>query len=162
VRRVITMAGANTDGGASVYYRFEDGTGRVHIVQSLSEVPAAQRGRAERIEYRAETQLPSLSAAGRPGWQMFGLGFGVALILVLLFFRLPNTLRWFLRIALVGGVVALAASAYFGWIRRTSGLATTALASPTALIDDAKSAVDKMNASMRAQQQQLQEIEKSK
>ena len=157
------MAGASTDhDGASVYYRFEDGTGRVHIVQSLSEVPTGQRAHAERVEYRTETQLPSFSAAGRPGWQMFGLGFGVALILVLLFFRLPTTLRWLLRIALVGGVIALAAGAYLGWIRRTSGLTTDTLASPSALVDDAKRAVDQLNARMRVQDQQLQELEKAK
>ena len=149
--------------GATVYYRFQDSSGRLHIVDSLESVPQALRPHAERVAY---TEAPSGAAAllqhGVSSWQMFGLGFAAALLVVLVFKRLPGTMRVVLRLAIVGGIVCLLAGGYLGWMRRATGQANDALASPGQIIEDAKSAVAKMNDRQRADQAQLKEIEQAK
>ncbi len=149
--------------GAAVYYRFQDASGRLHIVDSLESVPQALRPQAQRVAYSE----PPISAAsllqhGLSSWQMFGLGFGAALLVVLLFKRLPGTMRVVLRFAIVGGVVCLLAAAYLGWMRRATGQATDALATPGQMLDDAKKAVAQLNARQEAEQAQLKEIEQAK
>jgi hypothetical protein len=146
------------------YYRFQDATGRVHLVDSIDSVPQALRAHAACIEYRDDGALlpSSLSPQGLSGYQLFGLGFAAALLVAFVFSRLPGTLRVFVRLAIVGGVVALLAGAYFGWLRRSAGQSTAALAGPGALIEDAQNAVAKMNARAQAEQAELKEIEQAK
>src|SRR5450432_3520404 len=142
------MAVGKANGSGAVFYRFQDASGRVHLVDSLDSVPQAERAHAQRIEYGSQndTTIPSLtSASGLPSLgalsslESFGLGFGAALVAVFLFSRLPGTLRLVLRLAIIGGVVALMAGAYFGWLRRTTHQSGDAFAGPGALIDDARS-----------------------
>jgi hypothetical protein len=147
----------------AVYYRFQDASGRTHIVDSLDSVPQASRPQAQRIEYQPQPepsvlQLPHTLST----WQTFGLGFAGALLVVFLFRRLPGTMRLVLRMGIVGGVLVLLGSAYLGWMRRATGQSSGALASPTAIIDDAKSAVDKMNARMAAEQAEIKEAQQAK
>ena len=148
---------------AAVYYRFQDTSGRTHIVDSLDDVPQASRAQTQRIEYqpRAEPsvlQLPRTLST----WQTFGLGFGAALLLVFLFRRLPGTMRMVLRLSIIGGVLVLLSGAYLGWMRRATGQSRDALASPSTIIDDAKAAVEKMNARMAAEQAEIKEAEQAK
>ncbi len=148
---------------AAVYYRFQDASGRTHIVDSLDSVPQAARRQAQRIEYQAQPeprvlQLPRTLST----WQVFGLGFVAALLVAFLFRRLPGSMRLVLRMGIVGGVILLLGGAYLGWMRRATGLSHDAMASPTAIIDDAKGAVDKMNASMAAEQAEIKEAEQAK
>jgi hypothetical protein len=147
----------------AVYYRFQDASGRTHIVDSLDSVPQAARLQAQRIEYQAQPepsplQLPRTLSA----WQTFGLGFAAALLVTFLFRRMPGTMRLALRFGIIGAVVVLLAGAYLGWMRRATGLSSSALASPTAVIDDAKDAVAKMNARMAAEQAEIKEAEQAK
>lgn len=152
------------------FYRFQDASGRVHLVDSIDSVPSALRSRAACIEYPAEpaglasalTHGGSSAVSSLSPYQTFALGFGAALVVAFVFSRLPGTLRLFLRLAIVGGLVALLAGAYFGWMRRTTQQSDSMLAGPGALIGDAKRAVDQMNARMRAQQAELKEIEQAK
>jgi hypothetical protein len=152
------------------YYRFEDASGRVHLVDSIDSVPQALRAHATCIEFRDEpTQLPSIVSRGSSlvphglsGYQTFGLGFAAALLVALLFSRLPGTRRLVVRLALLGGVVALLAGVYFGWLRRTAGQSSDTFAGPGALIEDTKAAVAKMNARSQAEQAELKEIEQAK
>ena len=149
--------------GAAVYYRFEDSSGRVHIVDSLDSVPQALRPHAQRVAYTEQPASASaLLAHGLSSWQMFALGFGAALLVVLMFKRLPGTMRIALRIAIVGGIVCVLAGGYLGWMRRATGQGTGALATPAQMIEDAKNAVAKMNARQEADQAQLKEIEQAK
>jgi hypothetical protein len=145
------------------YYRFQDASGRVHLVDSLDSVPQTLRARAACIEYPAEPSvLPSgLVPQGSSGYQMFGLGFAAALLVAFVFSKLPGSLRLFARFAIIGGVVVLLAGAYLGWLRRTTHQSADALAGPGALIDDAKSAVAKMNARISAEQAELKETERA-
>jgi hypothetical protein len=159
-------AGATPEqSGRAVFFRFTDQSGRVHIVDSLDLVPKAARGAAERVRYGEETALNGRpTVPGLASWQIFALGMGAALLIGLLFRRLPGLLGTLVRVAIVAGVLLLASGAYFGFIRRTTQQSGggVALATPGALIDDAKSAVEKMNARMRAQQAELKEIEQAK
>lgn len=148
---------------SAVFYRFEDANGRVHIVDSIDLVPQALRGQAAHVQYNEETSVNGLPASpALAGWQAFALGVGAALLVVFLFRRLPGSLKLVLRLGIMAGVGALAVGAYFGWMRRTTHQSGDALAGPGALLDDAKSAVEKMNARMRVQQEQLKEIEQTK
>jgi len=147
----------------AVYYRFQDASGRTHIVDSLADVPQASRAQAQRIEYQQRAQpsvlqLPQTLST----WQTFGLGFVAALLVVFLFRRLPGTMRMVLRVGIIGGVIVLLGGAYLGWMRHATGQSSDALASPRAIIDDAKSAVEKMNARMAAEQTEIKEAEQAK
>jgi len=147
----------------AVYYRFRDTSGRTHIVDSLDSVPQAARLQAQRIEYQAQPAASLLSLPRTLStWQTFGLGFSAALLVTFLFRRLPGTMRLALRFGVIGAVVVLLVGAYLGWMRRASGLSSSALASPTAVIDDAKDAVAKMNARMAAEQAEIKEAEQAK
>ncbi len=166
------LGGIGSPGSNAVFYRFADASGRVHIVDSLDLVPEPQRARAERIQYDARDEqtpvnglLPArglLAEHGPIAWPTVALGIGGAVVLWLVFRHLPGTLRVVLRLALVASVVALVGGAYLGWTRRLAHQSSDLIASPGALIDDAKSAVEKMNARMKTQQDELKEAEQSK
>ena len=155
--------GVGKEQPGAVYYRFQDSSGRLHIVDSLESVPQALRPQAQRVAYSAApTTATSFIQHGLSSWQMFGLGFAAALLVVVVFKRLPGTMRIVLRLAIVGGIVCLLAGGYLGWMRRVTGQATDALGAPAQIIDDAKNAVAKMNARQEADQAQLKEIEQAK
>ena len=166
------LGGIGSGQGRAVFYRFTDASGRVHIVDSLDLVPTPERAHAERIQYDARDEqtpvnglLPEhtpLSTHGPIAWPTLALGVGGAIVLWLVFRRLPGTLRVVLRLAIVASVIALLGGAYLGWTRRIAHQSNDLIASPGALIDDAKSAVDKMNARMKAQQAEIKEAEQSK
>ncbi|HEY6080678.1 MAG TPA: hypothetical protein VIW29_17810 [Polyangiaceae bacterium] len=147
------------------FYRWIDGEGRVHIVSSLASVPEADRPKAAVVLLNGTDSLgeyPTLDnvTSFQPQWPSFAAGFGVALLLVLVYRLLPNGLRGVTRWAIVLGAAVLLTGAYLGYVRRSTGVAGAgALASPNALLDDAKSAVERMNKRQAEQQRQLQEIE---
>jgi hypothetical protein len=142
------------------YYRFQDAGGRTHLVDSIDSVPQALRASAVCIEFGEQPDAASaVLPRGLTGLQTFGLGFGAALLVVLVFKKLPGTMRLLLRVAIVGGVVALLGGAYLGWVRRTTQQSNDVLAGPGAMIDDAKQAVAKMNARIQAEQAELKETE---
>jgi hypothetical protein len=149
--------------GTAVYYKFQDSSGRVHIVDSLESVPQALRPQAQSIAYAAPPiGAASLAQPGLSSWQMFGLGFCAALLVVLVFKRLPGTLRVVLRLAIAAGIACLLAGGYLGWLRRATGQGSGSLASPQQIIEDAQNAVAKMNARQAADQAELKEIERAK
>lgn len=154
--------GQSSAGESATFYRFTDASGRVHIVDSLDLVPQAGRSHVERIRYGEQSPglPPALRVMG--SWQTVALGLGALILLWLLARRLPGALRVGLRFGLLALAICLLASAYFGWLRQTTQHATATLASPTQLIDDAKSAVEKLNARLRVQQAELKEAEQAK
>ncbi len=147
--------------GGSVYYRFTDAQGRLHIVDSLERVPGPLRARAERIELTAPpAESPPGSAGQHAPWTAFGLGMAAALGMVLLVWALRGrAVNPLLKLALVGGLVVLMGAAYLGWVRRQSGQSASFFASPSALIDDARRTVDQANRRQREQQKALDELE---
>ena len=154
--------------GSQTFYRWVDGQGRTHVVASLDEVPLAERARAASVSLNSEDAVgrytapvaSSSSPAWQPEWISFGVGFGVALVLALIFRLLPGSMRWVTRIAFVLGAVALLMGAYLGLIRRTAGLqGDQVLTSPSALIQDARSAVEQMNARQKQQDEELRQLQ---
>jgi hypothetical protein len=147
------------------FYRWIDADGRLHVVSSLDAVPPADRGRAERVTLNGATALESVpTAAATPSWRpdggSFALGFGSALLLALLFRLLPNAWRGLTRIAVVLGIAALLTGLYLGSIRRAAGVSGAgALATPSALIEDAKAAVQKLDARQKQQDEELRKIQ---
>lgn len=146
------------------FYRFEDAQGRLHLVDSIQSVPPALRARAVCIEYRADAPDFSrqIAQASPNAARIFWLGALAALLVLLLFWRSPGTRRLATRLAILAGVVALLGGAYFAWLRRNAGLSNDTLATPSALIEDAKAAVAKMNARTEAEQNELKETERAK
>jgi hypothetical protein len=100
-----------------------------------------------------------LLTGATPDLRSFALGALCAVLLLGIFKWLPGTMRFLLRLGIVAGLAALLLGGYFGWLRRSAGHESGALATPQALLDDAKGAVDKMNERMRAQDQELKDIE---
>lgn len=147
------------------FYRWVDAEGRLHVVSSLDAVPTAERARAEQVTLSADTALDKAGVVTpSPEWRLepasFGLGFGAALLLSLLFRLLPNGWRTLSRVAIVLGVVTLLTGLYLGAIRRATGAKdTSALASPSALIEDAKAAVEKLNQRQKQQDEELRKLQ---
>jgi hypothetical protein len=147
-----------------VYYRARDAEGREYIVDSRDQLPAALRERAQRIEVLPvatlqEPKTPSLTK--RIDWPSLAIGFGLGALLVGLGLSARRGSGPLSKLALFGAVAVLLMGLYFGWLRRMSGAGGSTLSTPSALIDDAKRAVDRMNERNRKQEQLLQELEGS-
>lgn len=149
------------------FYRYTDGEGRLHIVSSPDSLPPEARAKAQQIELNAtHVRAEHVIAPSSPALSFelqgfsFALGFAAALVLALLFRFLPSSLRFVSRLAVVLGVAALGAGLYLGMIRKSTGAADSgALASPGALIQDAKDAVRKVEQRRRDQEAELRAIE---
>ncbi len=151
--------GVGKEASTAVYYRFQDASGRTHIVDSLDSVPQAARPQAQRIEYQPQPepsvlQLPHTLST----WQIFGLGFVAALLVTFLFRRLPGTMRLVLRMGIIGAVIVLLGGAYLGWMRRTTGQRPRMRwPAPPQSSTTPRGAVEKMNARMAAEQAEIKE-----
>jgi hypothetical protein len=84
----------------------------------------------------------------------------VALLLAALFKAMPNGLRFVWRAVLVLGVGALLTGLYLSLVRTSSGFqGGSVLTSPSALIEDAKGAVEQMNLRQKQQEEELRKIQ---
>lgn len=156
-----------TQGKPQSFYRWVDADGRLHVVSSLESVPPAERGKVAVVTLQADASptLPSLEhvTAWRPDWISFAVGFGIALLLAALFKLLPNGLRFASRAVLVLGVGALLTGLYFSAVRSSTGAqGGSVLTSPSALIQDAKGAVEQMNLRQKQQEEELRRIQTEK
>jgi hypothetical protein len=147
------------------FYRWVDGQGRVHVVSSLDAVPAADRGKATLVVMNGVESVsghyPAASSdVWKPDWASFAAGFGVALLVALIFRKLPGSLRWLTKVGLVVGVGALLVGAYLGMLRRSTGMpGAGALSAPSALIEDAKAAVEQVNLRQKQQEEEIRKIQ---
>lgn len=145
------------------FYRYRDNEGRVVIVDSLDRVPAKDRGAVERIQLGVNPQGGRASEASEAfvmDWPSFGVGFGVALLLALVlagFSRLSSPLA---RVLLAGVAAGVLVMAYFGWLRRSTGQSDALLASPSAVIEDARRAVDQMNQRNKKQAEDIKKVQR--
>lgn len=152
-------------GQTQAFYRWQDAQGRVHIVTSLDEVPPAERAKVVRVDLNSAEAVSHYPAA-TPGfswpsvdWSSFALGFGAALLVAMVFRVLPGGGRWLWKLALVAGVVLVLTGAYLGAVRRAAGIDGGALAAPSALIQDAKTAVERMNQRQKQQEEELRKLQ---
>jgi hypothetical protein len=165
MHRVEPASPPETSEGAT-YYRYDD-HGRVVIVDSLARVPAAARHSARPIALPpppapAGALQQILEAPAGLHWPSFAAGVGCSVIALLLALSFQRGMRRLMRYALFAGAVAVGAAAYFGWVRRSSGEDAALFASPKAMIEDARSAVEKMNQRTREQQKVLEELQKER
>jgi hypothetical protein len=137
----------------------------VHIVSSLDEVPAAERANVERVDLNSAEAVSRYPAA-TPGfslpsidWSSFALGFGAALLVAMVFRLLPGGGRWLWKLALVAGIALVLTGAYLGAVRRAAGVDGAVLAAPSALIQDAKTAVEQMNQRQKQQEEELRKLQ---
>jgi hypothetical protein len=158
-------AGGHVAGNAT-FYRYRDPQGRVVIVDSLARVPSGSRNAVETVvlAHPEPSVLTIADATVRETardlhWPSFAAGAGFALLLTLAWLGLRRVGTPLLRLSLLGGLVLLGAGAYFGWLRRVSGHDGALVASPAALIEDARSAVQKMNERSREQEKILNDLQ---
>jgi hypothetical protein len=131
------------------------------IVDSISRVPSSARAAVETIVLAPRHEPINLGglSAETLHWPSFAAGATGALLLGLVVLGLRRAGTPMLRFALIGGLVVLGAGAYFGWLRRVTGQGESMVSSPATLIDDARSAVESMNARTREQQRILKDLE---
>jgi hypothetical protein len=149
-------------GSGGAIYRYRGPDGRIVVVDSLSEVPEAQRPSAERV---VAIDRPGAAATDTPwrfDWPSAGVGFGAAALLAVVLFASRRGSRVVFAVVLVLGLGVLGMGAYFGLLRKSTGQAGSALASPSAVIDDAKRAVDQMERRNEEQERQIREIQREK
>jgi hypothetical protein len=149
--RAAPAASAADGEKGTTFYRYHDG-GRIVIVDSLSRVPSRARGSVETLVIARPPESIAASLPDLSGQNLDWLA-GLAWLGLR---RLGQPL---LRYALLGGLVLLGAGAYFGWLRRVTGQSGSLVSSPALLIEDARSAVEKMNERTREQQRVLRELE---
>src|SRR5688572_25181 len=145
-------------GKAQQFYRYTDADGRVHITTSPDSLPPGARVKAEVVVLdaeatRAEHTVPLNRAADAKPFELdgisFGAGFAVALVLAAIFRMMPEGMRWLPKLAVVVAIAALGTGLYLGYLRKTTGTGSGPLASPSAIIQDAKDAVEKVNQKQR-------------
>jgi hypothetical protein len=146
------------------FYRWVDAEGRLHVVSSLDAVPANQRAQVERVTLTAHSAPPQALGLSASNWRLdpasFGIGFGVSLVLSLLLRLLPQGWRSLTKVAVVLGAAALLTGLYLGAVRRAAGNSdASALATPSALIQDARNAVEQMNQRQKQQEEELRKLQ---
>lgn len=133
------------------------------IVDSLARVPAPLRGHAEGVVLTAPEPDLALGRIERElHWPSFLAGAGCAVATCLLLLAMRRTGKRLLRVALVASLTVLGVGLYLGWARRMAGDGAALVASPSALIEDARAAVEKMNRHSQEQQRVLDELEREK
>ncbi len=146
-----------------VYYRWTDSGGRVHVVSSLDDVPVAVRAKVERLQLGvpdAPTLVERASTASAESpvpWLVLAGVMGVGLLIASRF--LPSGLRWLAKLGAFAVVAAVLGGLYLGALRRSVGSSSSLLASPSAIIDDTKRAVEKFNQSQKSRDEELRRIQ---
>lgn len=151
-------------GRTEQYYRFVDASGHVYIASSLEALPADAQGKAELVELspdavKKEHLLGGPAPFRIDGWS-FASGVAAALLLTLIFRQLPTGMRWVSKLALMVGLALLGVGLYLGYLRQSTGAGSGPLASPSALIQDAKDAVEKVQQRQRERDAELRAIER--
>ncbi len=119
--------------------------------------------KAQKLSKQGSKQVRALKKQIRPTLSHLDLpsaaiGFAAGLILILGISILRVSGRWILKLALIAVIIMLLAGAYLGAVRRVAGLSPNSLASPQAIINDAKKAVRAEEKRIRKQQRILGEI----
>jgi hypothetical protein len=138
------------------FYRWVDASGTLHVVSSLDAVPPAERARAERTAFVGHEEPSPRPAMFRLDWSSVALGFGAGLLVALV---LPRGWKAVTRVGVVVAIAALLGGAYLATLRNATDTGDGALiASPAAIIEDAKAAVAKANEAQRRRERELEQI----
>jgi hypothetical protein len=138
-------------GPTQVFYRYQDASGRVYIVDSRDKLPGAAREGAQRIELNASQTGQPQGALDAVPWASsidapsFLLGFGAALFVGVVVFGFRRGGSGTLAKVVAGGALLVAVGgAYLGWLRSTTGQGDSLMSSPKELVDDARRAVQQV------------------
>jgi hypothetical protein len=165
----------------SKFFTYEDGEGHVYIVDSLEQIPNKYRELANEVKLgdrlREAKKLPkkSLKEAKKVQREVgdvvpfvndldlpsVAVGFAASLVVFLALAVVRKSLGLVLKLGLLLLIICLLGGAYFGWLRRASGMGDDALASPKTLIDDAKRAASDYQKKLDGQEKTLKKIEES-
>jgi hypothetical protein len=158
---VPTPLAERVSAGDGAFYRYHDESGRLVIVDSLARVPSSARGAVETVVLAPAPGLIALPTRFAQDFHApsFFAGAAATLALGLVWLLLRRGQGRIVRFVVLACVVMAGSGAYLGWVRRTTGQGDSLVASPAALIDDARSAVQKMNERGREQLQVLKELE---
>jgi hypothetical protein len=159
-----TPGDGNAMPGAALY-RYSDAAGRVVVVDSLSKVPKRLRGSVKPIQLAAPPEASRTGTVLSPRSLLqdlhgpsFAAGASCGVVACLLLFALRRAGK-LLRLGFALGVSLLGIGLYLGWMRGLAGQSQELVASPRALIEDARAAVEKMNQRSLEQARVLQELE---
>jgi len=174
-----------TPDGPGTFYVYTDGRGTQHIVDSAKLVPKKHRKSAKKwmmegtgpsvrkIKHELSTALSKTAetvgiaspteseAAESQGFHTpsFLLGAILASALFLASYVLRRNSSPLLKAVILVIVVGIAGGAYFGWVRRQAGIDSSATASPVAVVNDAREAVEKLEGRMQKEQKLLEAIQ---
>ena len=163
----------------SKFFTYADGEGHVYIVDSLDEIPKKYRELAEEVRLgdrlKKARELPEKGLERAKKVQRdvgdvvpfvkeldlpsVAVGLALSLAVFLVFSIVRKTAGFLIKLALIALIVCLIGGAYLGWLRRSSGLGDDALASPRAVIDDAKRAASEFREKLAEQETTLEKIE---
>lgn len=153
------------DGGGLWLYR--DGAGGEHLVQKREDVPEAYRASAVLVGAGPRTEVSPTTGLGAlvhtpdvPGGldpASFALGFGAATALVLAMVVARRAPAWVFRFVVLTAVAAVGVVGYFTWVRHQAGL--PGVGTPDRMVEDARDAARIAGERLRAQEEQLREIE---
>lgn len=148
----------------NVFYKYRTPDGRIAIVDSLEQVPASERGNAERVELEAgeaPSRYPLVSeVAAHMDWPSFATGFGVALALAAVLSLFGRGSARVLGFMVVAAILVAGTGAYFGLLRKTTGQSDATFATPGAIIDDAKRTVTEANKRQREREQLIEQMQR--
>ena len=154
-----------------MFWTYKDDAGVDVVVQRFEDIPQKYRAKATTLDAAAHDKAKkagdlvghvSLPGASAPGSMLgvhvpsFAAGAGAAFIVAALV-----TLVFKRRAGLIMGVLLVIAlgAGYLTWMRQSTGLGD-GIATPQAIIDDAKAASDKLKTQMEKQEAALKEIAK--
>lgn len=116
--------------------------------KSLEEAKKVQREVGDVVPFVKELDLPSVA-----------VGLALSLVLLLVFSIVKKTVNLVLKLALLFVIICLIGGAYFGWLRRSSGMGHDKFASPKRVMEDAKRAASDFQKKIDDQEEMLKKIE---
>lgn len=142
-------------GRGQVFFRYRGADGREYITDSAQAVPSDHSGSVEvvALEPPAKGLLEGIDSFS------LLLGMTAGALMSPFFGMLVRRGGWILKLFLLVALVGLGTAAYLGVLRRSTGLGTGPLASPGALIEDARRAVEQLNTRVRERDQELKKLE---
>lgn len=141
------------------YYRWEDASGRVHITSTLESVPPAERGRVERLVLERQPAQPLSTPSSTSLSTQNAIVLVACVAALLLAWRFtPRGWRWLPNLGAFALLASALAALYFGALRRTTVDESSVVASPSAIIQDAERAVEKMRQRQSERDAELERI----
>lgn len=118
--------------------------------RSRKQAEAVQREVGDVVPFVKDLDLPSVA-----------VGFALSLVMWVGSAVVRRSGRLLFKLAGILLVVALIVGAYFGWLRRATGLSQSQLSSPASVIKDAKGAAEKMKQKLQSNERALRQLEET-